>query len=151
SKDSKGGVLGALSGFSSFSFCRRVAGALALVAVAASAGPRAASAAEACIGKPAQDAIAACPGGALTTGPRKKPAMSFKSAPTGVTLKKGEQQLKPPTPSASMNAAQRDERRNRLAARAKALLITEIQGLESLFASTPKSNPDRPKLMRRLA
>ena len=50
-----------------------------------------------------------------------------------------------------MSHAQRDERRNRLAARAAALLVTEIQGLESLFASTPKNAPDRPQLMRRLA
>jgi hypothetical protein len=38
-----------------------------------------------------------------------------------------------------MNSAQRDERRNRLAARSRQLLVTEIQGLESLFSSTPKS------------
>ena len=45
-----------------------------------------------------------------------------------------------------MNAAQRDERRNRLRPRVAQLLVTEIQGLESLFASTPKNAPDRPKL-----
>ncbi len=50
-----------------------------------------------------------------------------------------------------MSAAQRDERRNRLAPKVRQLLVTEIQGLESLYASTPKSSPDRPKLMRRLA
>jgi tetratricopeptide (TPR) repeat protein len=33
----------------------------------------------------------------------------------------------------------------------RALLITEIQGLESLFAATAKDSTDRPKLARRLA
>src|SRR5262249_51945002 len=65
--------------------------------------------------------------------------------------KKKDDQTKPNNPSASMNAAQRDERRNRLAARSRQLLVTEIQGLEQLFSSTPKNAPDRPKLMRRLA
>lgn len=141
SKDSNGGVLSAL---------RKAASAVALVTgAAAMASP--AQAADACISKAAQDAISTCPGGSLAQSTAKKPAMSFKSAPTGVNLKKGDQQTKPGNPQASMSAAQRDERRNRLAARAKALLITEIQGLESLFQSTPKSSPDRPKLMRRLA
>ena len=36
-------------------------------------------------------------------------------------------------------------------ARQRALLVTEIQGLESLFATTPKNAPDRPQLARRLA
>jgi tetratricopeptide (TPR) repeat protein len=43
----------------------------------------------------------------------------------------------------------RDERR--LPARARGLLVAEAQALESLFASTATSSPDRPKLMRRLA
>src|SRR3954447_23798091 len=50
-----------------------------------------------------------------------------------------------------MSAAQRDERKNRLQARAKALLVTEISGLENLFGSTPKNASDRPTLARRLA
>jgi hypothetical protein len=45
----------------------------------------------------------------------------------------------------------RDPRAARLAPRARALLITELQGLESLFASVPKTSPDRPSLIRRLA
>ena len=36
-------------------------------------------------------------------------------------------------------------------ARARALLVTEIQGLERLFKRTPKNSPDRPQLTRRLA
>jgi hypothetical protein len=74
------------------------------------------------------------------------------SAPQGVNLKKRDDVRRSRrTRPARMNIAQRDERRNRLAARSRQLLVTEIQGLESLFSSTPKNAPDRPKLMRRLA
>lgn len=140
-KHSNSGALGAL---------RVAIGALSLaVGVATVSGP--AEAADACISQQAKDTIAACPGGKLETTMGKKPQVSFKSAPTGINLKKSEQQTKPNNPSATMNAAQRDERRNRLAARSRQLLVTEIQGLESLFSSTPKNAPDRPKLMRRLA
>jgi tetratricopeptide (TPR) repeat protein len=45
----------------------------------------------------------------------------------------------------------RDQRETRLKARARALLITEIQGLERLFKQTKKNSPDRPQLLRRLA
>ena len=139
--DSNGAVLSAL---------RRAAAAVALVAGAAVTSSPAA-AADACISKQAQDAISTCPGGSLTQSTGKKPAVSFKSAPTGVNLKKGEQKTKPGNPLASMSAAQRDERRARLAPKVRQLLITEIQGLEGLFHSTPRSSQDRPKLMRRLA
>src|SRR5689334_21876801 len=102
SKHSNGGVLRAL---------RTVAGAAALLADGALASP--ASAADVCIEAKAKEAIAACPGGGLHQSSAKKPQMSFKSAPTWVNLKKGDQQTKPTNPSASMNAAQRDERRQR--------------------------------------
>src|SRR5262249_41626531 len=92
-----------------------------------------------------------CPGGGLQQSAAKKPQMTFKSAPTGVNLKKGDQQTKPTNPTASMSAAQRDERRARMAQKQRQLLVTEIQGLESLFSTTPKSSQDRPKLMRRMA
>jgi TolA-binding protein len=140
-KQSNGGVLRALR--------TAAAGAVALVVGATAAGP--ASAADVCISQKAKDSLSECPGGKLQQSISKKPAVSFKSAPAGVNLKKGDQQTKPTNPTGSMNAAQRDERRNRLAARSRQLLVTEIQGLESLFASTPKSAADRPKLMRRLA
>src|SRR5262245_66554969 len=98
SKDTNGGALSGL----------RLLGAAALAAGAmTTSAPAAAS--DACIGKPAQDAIAACPGGTLQQSTAKKPAMSFKSAPTGVNLKKGDQQTKPGNPQASMASAQRDE------------------------------------------
>ena len=50
-----------------------------------------------------------------------------------------------------MGAAQRDARKNRLQSRARALLVTEISGLENLFSSTPKGSADRVQLARRLA
>lgn len=128
---------------------RVAAGALALVGGAVVAGP--ATAADVCISPKAQQALDECPGGKLQANVGKKPQVSFKSAPQSLSLKKRDDATKPVNPSESMNAAQRDERRNRLAARSRQLLVTEIQGLESLFASTPKNAPDRPKLMRRLA
>jgi len=140
-KHRNSGVLSAL---------RKAAGALALAAGAvAAAGP--ASAADVCISQTSKDALASCPGGKLEATAGKKPQVSFKSAPSPINLKKGDLQTKPSNPTASMNSAQRDERRNRLAARSRQLLVTEIQGLESLFNSTPKNAPDRPKLLRRLA
>jgi TolA-binding protein len=44
-----------------------------------------------------------------------------------------------------------DPRRSRMQARSRQLMVTELQGLESLFASVPKDAADRPKLMRRLS
>src|ERR1700722_13179115 len=144
-KHSNGGVLGALRA----SIVGVSVGAATLLAGSALTSP--ASAADVCIDQKAKDTLAQCPGGSLQQSAGKKPAMTFKSAPTGVSLKKGEQQTKPNNPPASMNAAQRDERRQRMAKKSRQLLVTEIQGLETLFQSTPKSSQDRPKLMRRIA
>jgi tetratricopeptide (TPR) repeat protein len=128
---------------------RWAAATVALATTAAVAVP--AEGADACISDKMKAVVAECPGGKLQGNAGKKPAVSFKSAPQGVNLKKRDDVTKPMNPSEQMNSAQRDERRNRLAARSRQLLVTEIQGLESLFSSTPKSAPDRPKLMRRLA
>jgi hypothetical protein len=119
-KQSNLGVLRAL---------RAAAGVVAVAACAIASSP--ASAADACISKTAQDAIAACPGGKLQVSMTKKPQVSFKSAPTGINLKKRDDQTKPSNPTASQGSAQRDERRNRLAPKVRSLLVTEIQGLES--------------------
>ena len=108
-----------------------------------------------CLSQKAQDALAVC----ATNGPQsfdvgkhgKAPSTSFHSAPPPQDLKKRDQQTKPGGPTESMNAAQRDERRARLQNKARALLVTEIQGLEQLFASTRESSPDRVQLARRLA
>jgi tetratricopeptide (TPR) repeat protein len=110
-----------------------------------------ASAADACISSQAKAALSECPAGAIKSASGKKPQVSFKQAPQGVSLKKKDDLTKPINPSESMNAAQRDDRKNRLQARSRQLLVTEIQGLESLFGDTKKNAPDRPKLARRLA
>jgi TolA-binding protein len=66
----------------------------------------------------------------------------------------------PPPPAAPASTARavspfdalRDGRQWRLTPRAnRAVLIVEIQSLESLFANTSKTAPDRPTLIRRLA
>jgi tetratricopeptide (TPR) repeat protein len=108
-----------------------------------------------CLSDKAQTALVACPNvgpTAFDVGKHgKAPQTSFHSAPPPQDLKKRDQQTKPGGPTEQMSAAQRDERRNRLAARARALLVTEIQGLETLFSSTRESSPDRVQLARRLA
>ncbi|WP_245677794.1 tetratricopeptide repeat protein [Chondromyces crocatus] len=139
-KQSKKGVLRTL---------RALAGAATVATCAIASTP--ASAADTCVTQAAKDALASCPGGKLQVTMGKKPQVSFKSAPQGVNLKKRDDLTKPTNPSASQSSAQRDERRSRLAPKVRSLLVTEIQGLEGLFSSTPKNAPDRPKLMRRLA
>jgi tetratricopeptide (TPR) repeat protein len=63
----------------------------------------------------------------------------------------------PRPPSASSPASSpavaraRDPRASRLRARALALLVTEIQQLETLASATPDSQPDKAQLLRRLA
>ena len=53
-------------------------------------------------------------------------------------------------PKTTFPVPARDPRRARLP-RARALIVTELQQLEALFAATQKSAPDRPRLVRRLA
>src|SRR5438552_158408 len=103
--------------------------AWAVAAVAASAlAAGNASAADICISQPAKDNLSQCPGGKMEATAGKKPAVSFNSAPQGVNLKKRDDQTKPTLPTTSQSIAQRDERRNRLEARSRQLLVTEIQG-----------------------
>ena len=125
------------------------------VAIAAAEAPEAKTAGGACVAETAKTALNAC----AATGPTnfdvtkhgKAPTVNFHSAPPPADLKKRDQQTKPNAPSEQMSASQRDERKNKLQARAKALLVTEISGLENLFRTTPKNAPDRPTLARRLA
>ncbi len=108
-----------------------------------------------CVSDKSKEALNACGG----TGPAqfdvskhgKAPQVNFRSAPPPADLKKRDQQTKPNNPSEQMGSSQRDERKNKLQSRARALLVTEISGLENLFGSTPKSSADRPTLARRLA
>jgi tetratricopeptide (TPR) repeat protein len=57
----------------------------------------------------------------------------------------------PPPPASPPIAPPFDERLSSLHPRAKALLVTEISGLENLFASTQPGTPSRVQLIRRLA
>src|SRR4051812_45543543 len=109
--------------------------------------------AEVCIDDKAKASLNACGG----NGPKefdvgkhgKSPQVNFHSAPPPADLKKRDQQTKPSNPS--LQDAPRDERKSRLQARQRALLVTEIAGLERLFETTKKNAPDRPQLGRRLA
>ncbi|MBW2526176.1 MAG: hypothetical protein JRI23_18490, partial [Deltaproteobacteria bacterium] len=108
-------------------------------------------ASEECISKQARDALAFCPGGKFKASLSKRPQVSFSSAPEELKLKKRGDMTKPVNPNKIAKAAQRDERRVRMKARARKLLTTEIQNVERLYKSTPKKSSDRPQLMRRLA
>jgi tetratricopeptide (TPR) repeat protein len=109
----------------------------------------------ACVGEQAKQALAVCPNNGPGTfdvaGHGKAPQVNFHSAPPPAQLKKRDQQTKPNLPTEQMSAAQRDDRKSRLQSRAKALLVTEIQGLENLYQSTPANAPDRIQVTRRLA
>ena len=138
--------------------------ATALVSVATSvawaqgtntSGDGSSASGDVCISKQAAEVLVACP----NTGPTqfnvsqrgKAPATNFRSAPPPQELKKRDSKTHPGAPSESQSAAQRDERASRLQPKVRALLVTEIQGLERLFASTSKKSPDRVQLARRLA
>ncbi len=136
-------------------FVSLLAVSVALLGSAVTRPAGAATAGDACVSDKAKDNLNACAG----TGPAKfdvtahgkAPQVNFHSAPPPADLKKRDQQIKPPNPNELMGAASRDERKNRLQSRARALLVTEISGLENLFGSTPKNSPDRVQLARRLA
>src|SRR5215471_8125937 len=126
------------------------------VAAAAAPAPAAAAnggAASECITPQATQALSSCPNNGPTalSLAGKGPKAQFHSAPPPQDLKKKDQQTKPAAPLESQANASRDERRSRLGPRVRALLVTEIQGLEQLFSTTPKTAPDRPQLARRLA
>ena len=131
----------------------KVSGLVSLGALFAGSISSFANAAEVCIDEKAKASLNAC-GGA---GPKefdvgkhgKTPQMNFHSAPPPADLKKRDQQTKPSNPS--LQDAPRDERKSRLQARQRALLVIEIQGIERLFETTKKNAPDRPQLARRLA
>lgn len=107
-------------------------------------------AAEVCIDDKAKQSLNACGGVQIKEFKgNKTPTTNFHSAPPPADLKKRDQQTKPNKPT--LDEAPRDERKSRLQARQRALLVTEIQGLERLFETTAKNKPDRPQLGRRLA
>jgi tetratricopeptide (TPR) repeat protein len=111
--------------------------------------------AQVCWSGDAEKTMSACP----NVGPKdfnvtthgKNPHITYKSAPQQIDLKKKDVQNKPGGPTEKMAASQRDVREATLKPRVRALLISEIQGLESLYGTTPRNSPDRPQIMRRLA
>jgi TolA-binding protein len=104
-----------------------------------------------CVSSEAKRALSECPKGPKTMDIKKKRAVAFKSAPPPREVKKREDSSKPKDASILQQFADRDTRTTRLKARARALLINEIQGLERLLRETKKNSPDRPQLVRRLA
>ena len=116
----------------------------------------AAQAADICIMPAAREKLTSCPSGDASSFTQaaagKQPKMAFHSAPPPVESKKRIDSGPPVgTPSEQMTAGQRDERTSRLKARARAMLTTEIAGIESLYSRTPSNAADRPQIMRRLA
>ena len=103
-----------------------------------------------CISPDAAKALSECPAGKMADVHSKRPA-AFSSAPPPRDVKKRQDDSKPVNPDELTKLAECDTRKNRLQARARALLITEIQGLERLYKRTAKKSPDRPQLTRRLA
>lgn len=103
-----------------------------------------------CVSKEAQQNLKECPKGAIKSEGRKRAGTAFKSKPPPPKRKKQED-FKPRDASMLDQFAERDTRKGKMKARARALLITEIQGLERLYKQTPKKSPDRPQLILRLA
>jgi len=89
--------------------------------------------------------MAACP----NVGPKEfnvgahgnSPHVNFHGAPQQIDTKKHGDKTKPGGPTEQMSAAQRDQRAQSLKPRVRALLITEIQGLESLWLRRPAIRP----------
>src|ERR1019366_7039687 len=103
-----------------------------------------------CISDQAKKTLDICPEGpAIQSVPHgKAPAMSFHSKVEDI--KKGDKTNGIGTADISMIGV-RDARQSALKQRALALLVTEIQQLESLLKATENTSNDRPKLLRRLA
>ncbi|RYZ61321.1 MAG: tetratricopeptide repeat protein, partial [Proteobacteria bacterium] len=131
-------------------FASVASAAVAGIAQEARAAGEASGGGAACIDEKAKQSLSSCPNGPseLKSGGSNKTGVSFKSVAPLAGAKKDN---KPGKPDIEQGAAQRDERTSKLKARQKQLLITEIQGIESLFQGTPKNAPDRPQLARRLA
>ena len=117
----------------------------------ASSSSSSSSSGPACVSDNAKKALDVCPEGpAIQSVPHgKAPAMSFHSKVEDI--KKGDKQIGVGTADVSMLAGFRDARQSALKQRALALLVTEIQQLESLLHATENTSSDRPKLLRRLA
>lgn len=104
-----------------------------------------------CIAPSAYSNIEACPTGPKQFSGTGSHKTAFRSAPPPRERNAKKDSLAPRGAAENMAAGQRDSRQTRLKARSRALLITEIGGLERLFRKTSKQDADRPQLVRRLA
>ena len=108
-----------------------------VLAAATLLSPRSVHAADVCIDEKAKQDLNACAvaGREFDVGKHgKAPQVNFHSAPPPPQdLKKRDQQKKPNAPSMEQNSADRDDRKSRLQARQRGLLVTEIQSIETLF------------------
>ncbi|MGO9839509.1 MAG: tetratricopeptide repeat protein [Polyangiaceae bacterium] len=115
--------------------------------------PPSAPSGPACISDQSIKTLEACPNTGPTSfnvsGHGKAPTMSFHSKVE--EIKKGTKQIGIGSADVAMMAGVRDARGSALKQRVLALLVTEIQQLESLYRTTEARSKDRPMLLRRLA
>jgi tetratricopeptide (TPR) repeat protein len=104
-----------------------------------------------CVDPKAYEVLETCPTGPKQFGGNDRHKAAFNTAPPPRERKKQVDALGQRNASEEMTAGQRDTRKTRLQARSRALLITEISGLERLFKQTKKKSKDRQQLVRRLA
>jgi tetratricopeptide (TPR) repeat protein len=133
----------------------RLLSLLTLAAAAFTVRPAGAAALERinpeCLPEDAYKQVETCPAGPNKFEVGQRRAAAFKSAPPPREKKAQKDNLGQKQAPEEMSAGQRDLRTTRLQARGRALLITEISGLERLYKRTPRRSPDRAQLVRRLA
>jgi tetratricopeptide (TPR) repeat protein len=125
----------------------RALGGAALAASALVSG--AASADEVCISQAAKDALSQCPAGIAKPSAPKRPDVPIKAPPAAPPAKSNATPPKPPDPGTGQGP--RTGRPGNAAVRSMQLLVAQIQQTEQLLAATPRSAPDRPGILRRLA
>ena len=132
-----------------FKFAAKIVPLFALLVTTAAAGAQREVGNE-CISPEAKKALSECPAGTLKSEGHRRTGTAFKSKPPP-RERKPSKDVKPGDVSMLDQFAERDTRKGKMQARARALLITEITGLERLYKQTPKTSPDRPQLILRLA
>jgi tetratricopeptide (TPR) repeat protein len=112
------------------------------------------AAASACAG-PANQSVTPAPIAPASTTtvevPPPSPGGASAQIATSPSAPNSDSAAPPDLPPRTDFTSPRDERRGRLQPRARALLVTELNALENLFANVAHNAPDRPTLLRRLA
>src|SRR5262245_36207620 len=98
------------------------------------------SAADACISQKTVDCLSSCAG--ITSAPVKARRQRERFASPVAPPKSEKDLTKPPPPTTGPGTA-KEIRRKLATVRGTQLLVTEIQGLEALLGSTPRTSPDR--------